>query len=129
MRLSKALTGLVVAGIMIALIACTDAIAQPQGQQQGRQGNADREAMLAKRQAMEQEFREASPAVGEQAPDITLTTTGGHQVSISDHYADKPVVIEFGSITFPAFRGRIQMMERVKQMIGDFFLVEHCRDV
>ena len=96
-----------------------DAGAGPKERGPGGQNQADREAAIAQRQAQEQQFKQDAPAVGAQAPDITLNTTDGQQVSISDHYPNKPVVIEFGSITCPVFRGNIQSFERLKQMVGD----------
>ena len=64
-------------------------------------------------------FLDAEPRVGEQAPDFTLHTPNGEEITLSDLYADKPVVIEFGSITCPVYRGKIERMNRLRAMYGD----------
>lgn len=45
----------------------------------------------------------AGPQVGDLAPDFTLTSIDGGQVSLSS-FRGRPVVLEFGSYTCPAFR-------------------------
>ncbi len=45
------------------------------------------------------EFTNTHPLVGELAPDFTLPTVDGEQFTLSEAYAERPVVIEFGSYT------------------------------
>jgi cytochrome oxidase Cu insertion factor (SCO1/SenC/PrrC family) len=45
------------------------------------------------------EFTETKPLVGETAPDFTLETLDGEEFTLSEAYANQPVVIEFGSYT------------------------------
>jgi hypothetical protein len=57
-----------------------------------------------------------SPAVGESAGDFTLKRLGREEtVTLSDLYADKPVVLTFGSYTCPPFRRALEGMEDVYQ--------------
>jgi len=44
-------------------------------------------------------FPTAHPAPGVAAPDFTLKTLDGQPFTLSEAYADRPVVIEFGSYT------------------------------
>jgi cytochrome oxidase Cu insertion factor (SCO1/SenC/PrrC family) len=53
-----------------------------------------------------------SPAVGETAPDFTLRVLNSDQdVTLSDLYKDKPVVLTLGSYTCPPFRRALEGME------------------
>lgn len=52
-----------------------------------------------------QAWMESSPRIGEQALDFELKTPEGKTVKLSDLYAEKPVVLEFGCITCPVYRG------------------------
>jgi len=45
------------------------------------------------------EFPDKEPTVGDVAPDFTLLTVEGEPFTLSEAYAQKPVVIEFGSYT------------------------------
>jgi hypothetical protein len=45
------------------------------------------------------EFLVTQPLVGEVAPDFTLLTVDGEEFRLSEAYANRPVVIEFGSYT------------------------------
>ncbi len=58
-------------------------------------------------------FADQPPRVGELAPDFILATTTGDTIALSSLYQDKPVVLEFGSISCPVFRGKIAPMERL----------------
>jgi len=57
--------------------------------------------------------------VGELAPDFTLQTPDGQSVTLSDLCAEKPVVLEFGCITCPIYRGKIAYMQKLHQRYGD----------
>jgi cytochrome oxidase Cu insertion factor (SCO1/SenC/PrrC family) len=46
-----------------------------------------------------EQFTETKPLAGEIAPDFTLETVDGEQFTLSEVYAERPVVIEFGSYT------------------------------
>jgi cytochrome oxidase Cu insertion factor (SCO1/SenC/PrrC family) len=46
-----------------------------------------------------EEFTETKPMAGEIAPDFTLETVDGERFTLSEVYAEQPVVIEFGSYT------------------------------
>ena len=55
-------------------------------------------ALFAQSARFEQ-FTETTPLAGEVAPDFTLTTLDGETFTLSEAYAERPVVIEFGSYT------------------------------
>ncbi len=55
-------------------------------------------ALFAQSARFEQ-FTETKPMAGEVAPDFTLETLDGERFSLSEVYAEQPVVIEFGSYT------------------------------
>ncbi len=44
-------------------------------------------------------FPTTEPKPGDMAPDFTLKTLDGETFTLSEAYADQPVVIEFGSYT------------------------------
>jgi hypothetical protein len=44
-------------------------------------------------------FPDAFPKAGDTAPDFTLKTVDGDTFTLSEAYAEQPVVIEFGSYT------------------------------
>jgi cytochrome oxidase Cu insertion factor (SCO1/SenC/PrrC family) len=46
-----------------------------------------------------EQFTETKPVAGEVAPDFTLQTVDGEVFTLSEVYAEGPVVIEFGSYT------------------------------
>jgi cytochrome oxidase Cu insertion factor (SCO1/SenC/PrrC family) len=46
-----------------------------------------------------EQFTEAKPLAGEVAPDFTLEIVDGERFTLSEVYAEQPVVIEFGSYT------------------------------
>lgn len=46
-----------------------------------------------------EQFTETKPVAGEVAPDFTLQTLDGEVFTLSEVYAERPVVIEFGSYT------------------------------
>ncbi|UCC85045.1 MAG: hypothetical protein JSW46_09080 [Gemmatimonadota bacterium] len=46
-----------------------------------------------------EQFAETKPTAGEIAPDFTLETLDGEGFTLSEVYAEQPVVIEFGSYT------------------------------
>ena len=56
-------------------------------------------ADVAAQSARFEQFVEASPKAGETAPDFTLKTMDGETFTLSEAYAEQPVVIEFGSYT------------------------------
>ena len=56
-------------------------------------------ATLRGQSAKFDEFSDKEPTVGDMAPDFTLLTVEGEPFTLSEAYAEKPVVIEFGSYT------------------------------
>jgi hypothetical protein len=46
-----------------------------------------------------EEFVFTPPLVGEIAPDFSLKTLAGEEFTLNEAYANRPVVIEFGSYT------------------------------
>lgn len=66
-----------------------------------------------------QRWLEAPPRIGDPAPDFTLRTPDGQEIRLSDLYAEKPVVLEFGSLTCPVYRGKIEQMQVLRQRFGD----------
>lgn len=63
---------------------------------------------------------------GDDLPEGTLETLGGTPVALADLVADRPAVIEFGSITCPAFVDRIGEMDRLARRYDgavDFYVV------
>ncbi len=61
---------------------------------------------------------ESGPAVGEEAPNFTLSDIDGETLALAD-LRGKPVVIEFGSYTCPIFRGKINAFEELQSQYGD----------
>ena len=66
-----------------------------------------------------QAWMESSPRIGEQALDFELNTPEDKTVKLSDLYAEKPVVLEFGCLTCPVYRGKIQRMQNLLRQYGD----------
>ena len=63
-----------------------------------------------------------SPAVGQQAPNFTLKLLNSEEtVTLSEIYADKPVVLTLGSYTCPPFRGAIEGIEELSQKYSKEF--------
>jgi len=62
-------------------------------------GSAQQSSMSERMRAMWPEFTNWPPKVGETAIDFTLKTLDGETFTLSEHYRDTPVVIEFGSFT------------------------------
>ena len=62
-------------------------------------GSAQQRSMSERMRAMWPEFASWAPVVGETAIDFTLQTLEGETFTLSEHYRDNPVVIEFGSFT------------------------------
>lgn len=60
----------------------------------------------------------SGPAIGDDAPNFTLTDIDGAAVSLTD-LRGKPVVIEFGSYTCPIFRGKINAFEELQKQYGN----------
>jgi glutathione peroxidase-family protein len=59
---------------------------------------------------------ESGPAVGEEAPDFELRTLEGDRVvKLSDFRGKKPVVLVFGSYTWPPFRSQSETLEKLYQ--------------
>lgn len=56
-------------------------------------------ASLRGQSAKFDEFPDTEPTAGQMAPDFTLLTVDGEPFTLSEAYAQKPVVIEFGSYT------------------------------
>lgn len=56
---------------------------------------------------------------GETAPSATLETVDGDTVQLSDCWTERPVVVEFGSATCPAFQGEIDRMNRLARRYAD----------
>ena len=56
-------------------------------------------ASLRAQSAKFDEFPDKEPTAGNVAPDFTLMTVEGEPFTLSEAYAEKPVVIEFGSYT------------------------------
>ncbi len=92
-----------------ALVAVGVCCAQPDARPTREQGG----------NPQEQKFIAAEPRVGQTAPDFTLKTPDGTEVRLADLYAEKPVVLEFGCITCPVYRGRIASMNRLREQVGD----------
>lgn len=85
----------------------------------GAAGLAQPEAGERPVSPQEAAFLDAPPRIGEPAPDFNLRTPNGDEVSLSDLYAEKPVVLEFGSMTCPIYRNKIERMNRLREQFGD----------
>jgi acetyl esterase/lipase len=57
--------------------------------------------------------------VGQIAPEFSLKTPAGQTLSLTTLRAGKPLIVEFGSLSSPAFRAQIAAMEQLKQTLGD----------
>jgi hypothetical protein len=67
----------------------------------------------------------AGPAIGDPAPDFTLTKPDGAQVSLAS-MKGRVVVLVFGSYSAPTFRNRAAALEKLKSELGaraNFFIV------
>lgn len=54
-----------------------------------------------------------SREAGERAVDLPLRTLGGETVRLADLWNRGPIVLEFGSITCPVFRGHVDRMDEL----------------
>jgi peroxiredoxin len=70
---------------------------------------------------------EFSVVVGQNAPDFTAEDLQGNQIQLSNFKGRKFVLLEFGSITWPPFRGRTLGMEALYKKFHakdvEFFLI------
>lgn len=64
-------------------------------------------------------FADAAPAVGDIAPDVSLTDLDGNPVRLSDFIGDRPVVLQLGSHTCPVYRYRRFDMAALKAEFAD----------
>lgn len=63
---------------------------------------------------------------GEEAVDATLYTLSGNPVSLSERWQDRPIVLEFGSITCPIFTYKVDRMDELARWYDgqvDFYVV------
>ncbi len=81
-------------------------------------------------------FADAHPQVGEAAPDFRLRNLEGAEIALGELCGDKPIVLEFGSLSCPVFRARAPQMERLAGALGDraqcilvYTLEAHPQDV
>ncbi|MBX7247113.1 MAG: redoxin domain-containing protein [Candidatus Sumerlaeaceae bacterium] len=58
------------------------------------------------------------PQIGTLAPDFSLETLEGRPISLSS-FRGKPLVVEFGSVTCPVYRGHIEEMAELKSRHKD----------
>jgi len=67
--------------------------------------------------------------VGEAAPNFELRKLDGNPVQLSS-FKGRVLVMEFGSISSPAFRSRVEGMERLKQQRGEqaAFLIVYTKE-
>jgi hypothetical protein len=66
------------------------------------------------------------PQLNESAPDFTLTSLEGEQVTLSEEIGDKPVVLVFGNFTCGPFRSHSGNLEKLYEQYKDrakFFLI------
>jgi hypothetical protein len=64
-------------------------------------------------------FEMLAPRIGEQAPDLTLYTLEGERVRLADHFSDRPVVLQFASLSCPVFRLLRWQTEDLQERYGD----------
>ena len=75
--------------------------------------------------------KERRVAPGEEALDETLYDLAGNSVQLSDLWKERPIVVEFGSITCPVFTSKIPPMEILAREYSgraDFYVV-YVREV
>lgn len=108
---------LVVAGLILATGLAQPALSQPGGQ-------------------AAEAFADAPPQVGEMAPDFSRRNLEGAEMILGELCKDKPIVLEFGSLSCPQFRARAPQMERLAGALGDraqcllvYTLEAHPQDV
>jgi hypothetical protein len=70
------------------------------------------------------------PSLGEQAPDFTLKTLGGRDVTLSQVVGPKPVVLVFGNFTCGPFRSQSGNVEKLYERYKDRaeFLLIYVRE-
>lgn len=92
-------------GILLMVGLVVPALAQNDRRQRGMMRGPDR-----------------SPSIGETAPDFTLEALNSEEeVTLSDLYQDKPVVLTLGSYTCPPFRKALEGMEELYQQYSNEF--------
>lgn len=65
-------------------------------------------------------------SAGERAANASLTTLDGETVTLSELWTERPVVVEFGSITCPVFTGKVGAMHALARKYAadvDFYVI------
>ncbi len=102
--------------VVAALLVAGAGFAQPEGTSRPTRA---RPQDRPRQQAQLRTFMQRPPRIGESAPDFTLGDLEGEAVTLSDLYADRPVVLEFGCLTCPVYRGKIRQMQALRDRFGD----------
>jgi thiol-disulfide isomerase/thioredoxin len=69
---------------------------------------------------------QSGPSLNESAPDFTLTSLDGNDVTLSEEVGEQPVVLIFGNFTCGPFRSQAGNLEKLHERYNDrakFFLV------
>ena len=74
--------------------------------------------------------RDRGVEAGDEAVDATLYDRSGRRVELSEYWAERPVVVEFGSVTCPIFVETLRAMDRLAERYADdvTFLVVYTRE-
>jgi thiol-disulfide isomerase/thioredoxin len=64
-------------------------------------------------------FEETAPGVGDSAPDFVLRDADGQAFHLAEHVREKPVVIEFGSLSCPYCAGQLDSMQELAEEYGE----------
>jgi len=63
--------------------------------------------------------RFGGPQPGETAPDFTLATLDGREVTLSNEWKERPLALVLGSYSCPAFRGWTEGLEKLRERHGE----------
>lgn len=95
-------------------------------QREDRPDRPSRSTLVLGLQRQEIGSLQPGPALDETAPDFTLRTLNGDEVTLSEQVGEKPVVLIFGNFTCGPFRSHSGNIEKLYQRYRDraqFFLV------
>lgn len=100
--------------------------APPSSDRDKRPDKPSRSTLIQALKSQELGGLQPGPNLNDPAPDFTLTTLDGKQVTLSKEFGEKPIVLIFGNFTCGPFRSQAGNIEKLYQRYQDrakFFLV------
>ena len=98
----------------------------PPGDRSKRPDAPSRSTLIHALKGQELGSLQSGPNLDESAPDFTLTTLDGKQVTLSKEVGEKPIVLIFGNFTCGPFRSQAGNLEKLHHRYRDrakFFLI------